>query len=1117
MNLIKQVTLALLTTWVCLVGQLRESTASHFTSAEIYWECLTTGPDAGKFVFYAVLYVDCSVNPTIASPPQFDVTNVPTMTSLATTLVPGYPQDATPAECGFSCADGIQDISLNKWLFASAPVTIPGPPPADGYTFSFEPCCRIEATNFAPGANTQVTRYAMTMYPYNNQNTDPCYDSGPQFSEPPTSLRCAGYPLRYNPNAIDPDLDSLSYQLIDAQTQGGMPMNYAPGYSGTSPFPGGGTTLDPVTGQLEYNSSPSEAGRYSVVMAVDSWRCGQRISTATRDMTISFIACTEPNDVPVISAPTWTAPATASGYEVTVQAGDLVNFTLSGTDADLLNGNPQTVTLNVTGAQIGSDPSNPNSDCLTTPCATATNAPSTATGGVTTEFNWQTTCEHVGYVNECGKLTNTYNFLFNFKDNYCPASGVNVVNVAVTVVGEPIIDSPDPHCASTAANGDITLSWDPVTDNNVPPSFFEYVILHSTSPTGPFQEIGTVADINSGTYIHSSANTVAPPTTSGPNYYVIRTRSGCLDSQLEAPVDSMASIYLTVTNNITTADLAWNAVATPNLPSTNGLYNVWRLEPGGTWTLIGTTNNLYYSDPVVWCQDELITYRVELADNLPCTSVSNEVAETLNNPLPPDPQAIDSVSVDPISGLVTIGWLPNASVNTNQYNIYLNPDQLAWDLTSSVMGYNTTSWTDSTADPSAGPVWYQMTATNDCGEGLAAGSGADGTNRHETIWLQTTVDGCKREAYLEWTRYWYWDEGIKQYDIYASKDNGPFEKIGTVADSVFTFTHQGLDEEATYCHFVRAVQNNNSIRVTSSSNPTCSYVYVPKRPDYGYSYETTVIPGNTGVNHFFFVDSTAGYLGFDIQRGTDPLNLQSIWFVPFDPSTQYYSYTDAGARPGSNSYYYSVIGVDSCDLNADTLNITRTILLEAEANSDRTNTLAWNHYQSWLGDIEGYNIYRTYNGVLEQIAAVPPTQLTYTDSIEEIIDGDGDFCYYIEAVEGVGTPVGTTAPVLFAQTSLSNEDCALQSPNIFVPNAFVPDGVNSVFKPITVYADTENYLLQIYDRWGNRIFESTDPAVGWDGTVGGKDSAVGAYAFLLSVRSAKGNTYVKRGTITLIR
>jgi gliding motility-associated-like protein len=493
------------------------------------------------------------------------------------------------------------------------------------------------------------------------------------------------------------------------------------------------------------------------------------------------------------------------------------------------------------------------------------------------------------------------------------------------------------------------------------------------------------------------------------------------------------------------------------------------------------------------------------------------VGDILNNPAQPDPQAIDSVSVDPLTGLVTVCWSPNTSLNVVEYNVYWNPDQFAWDLLATVPGYNTTCWTDPTADPQSGSIWYQVTATNNCGqEGLAAGSGAAGTNRSQTIFLQDSVDGCLREAYLTWTPYWYWPQGVSEYEIYSSKDGQPYALVGTVSGSETTFTHEGLEEEATYCHYVRAVQNN-AVRVTATSNAPCSYVYVPKRPDYDYNYNTTVQADNSGVEEYFFVDSTAGYIGFQIQRGRQPDDMRDLWFIPFDPSTRFYQYIDAGARPAFYSYYYSVIGVDSCEMNADTMNMSRTILLAAEAHSNRTNSLEWNHYEGWNGGVAAYNIHRSVDGVYQYLTTVPPTQLTYLDSIQEIIIGEGNFCYYIEAVEGISDPIGTPDPVLFQELSRSNEDCARQHPNVFTPNAFMPEGVNNVFKPVTVYVDADSYLLQIYNRWGQRIFETTDPNEGWNGSSGGKKEPQGAYAYFVKFVSSRGEEYTKSGTITLIR
>lgn len=1106
--------------------------SEHVVGGDIYWECISSGPDAGKFIFYLKLYRDCSVQNTIITTADqvLKIDNHPAFAGVNIPLNLISETDITDGNCGVPCGSaGVNDISIREYLFATAPVQLGGVPPANGYVIKYNRCCRTSVLNIQNAVNEEIY-YTATMYPFNGQDTYPCYDSSPQFAEKPTSVLCSGYQLRYNSDAIDPDLDSLSYELIPALGTSGNPTTYTTGYNGTSPLPGPSinasydqVTLDPVTGELEYDSPSSVQGRWALVAAVNSWRCGQLIARSTREMSVTVLPCTVPNNIPQVSSPNWISPGAGSGFEIVVDAGDLVTFEISGTDNDLTGGNPQVLEFTASGNQFGTGFTNANAGCANSPCATlsSTTPPSTGTGTISTTFNWQTTCDHVSQQDACANVSSTYNFIFKYKDDYCPAPGIHIVNVAVTVVGETIVPSPVPHCVSTDANGDITIYWATVVDNSVPPSFVEYAIFHSTSPSGPFQEIGSVTDINTGTYVHNTGNSVAPPTTSGPNYYLIRTRSGCNDAVLEAPVDTVSSIFLTLNNTGETAELSWSPVATPPLPSSNGggqgWYHVYRENPVGTWTQIGPPsppNSLNYSDPVIWCNEQ-VNYRIELTDNLGCVSVSNITGDVLNNPDQPNPQPIDSLTIDPETGYVTVCWPPNTSLNVVQYNILLNPDAFAWIPMDTVYGYNNTCWTDTISDPSSQPLWYQVYATNNCGvPGVPAGSIADGTDHHETILLNADYDSCLIETNLNWTRYWYWPEGVKEYDVYTSENSGPFVKIGTTTDTVFT--HAGLSATAEYCYIVRAVKNVAN-RITSTSNKRCIIAYVPKRPDYAYQYQTTVQPGNTGVETYFFVDSTAGYLGFDIQRGEEPDALSTIWFVAFDPSTRYYSYTDAGARPAFNSYYYSIIGVDSCDQYADTLNMTRTILLEAEANPNRTNSLQWNAYEGFNGGVSAYNIYRSFDGPFDYLTTVPSTQLTYTDSIQEIIVGEGNFCYYIEAIEGIGAPIGNPDPVTFLETSRSNEDCARQHPNVFVPNAFMPEGVNNVFKPITVYVQADSYLFQIYDRWGNRIFETTDPNQGWNGSIGGKENPQGAYVYFISFVSSKGDTYTKRGSVTLIR
>jgi gliding motility-associated-like protein len=73
------------------------------------------------------------------------------------------------------------------------------------------------------------------------------------------------------------------------------------------------------------------------------------------------------------------------------------------------------------------------------------------------------------------------------------------------------------------------------------------------------------------------------------------------------------------------------------------------------------------------------------------------------------------------------------------------------------------------------------------------------------------------------------------------------------------------------------------------------------------------------------------------------------------------------------------------------------------------------------------------------------------------------------------------------------EKCPVYLPNAFSPNR---DGVNDVFGP-QGSCPLEEYELVIYDRWGNQVFVSRDPARGWDGRYGQKSASQGAYLYFL--------------------
>lgn len=92
-------------------------------------------------------------------------------------------------------------------------------------------------------------------------------------------------------------------------------------------------------------------------------------------------------------------------------------------------------------------------------------------------------------------------------------------------------------------------------------------------------------------------------------------------------------------------------------------------------------------------------------------------------------------------------------------------------------------------------------------------------------------------------------------------------------------------------------------------------------------------------------------------------------------------------------------------------------------------------------------------------------------------------------------------------------DAAIDFPNVFTPNG---DGVNDEFRP--AYQSLKNYKLTIMNRWGRKIYESTDPSTGWDGKIGNSDAAAGVYYYVAEAEGYdKGVSFKCKGSVTLVR
>ncbi len=109
---------------------------------------------------------------------------------------------------------------------------------------------------------------------------------------------------------------------------------------------------------------------------------------------------------------------------------------------------------------------------------------------------------------------------------------------------------------------------------------------------------------------------------------------------------------------------------------------------------------------------------------------------------------------------------------------------------------------------------------------------------------------------------------------------------------------------------------------------------------------------------------------------------------------------------------------------------------------------------------------------------------------------------------------GCGADTVSVKIDLRHCECELTMPNAFTPNG---DGLNETFRPLHP-CNMNSFLLRIFDRYGEMVFESTDPTKGWDGRFRNAKADPGSYVWMASyVNIDSQQRRLKKGFVILIR
>jgi gliding motility-associated-like protein len=137
-------------------------------------------------------------------------------------------------------------------------------------------------------------------------------------------------------------------------------------------------------------------------------------------------------------------------------------------------------------------------------------------------------------------------------------------------------------------------------------------------------------------------------------------------------------------------------------------------------------------------------------------------------------------------------------------------------------------------------------------------------------------------------------------------------------------------------------------------------------------------------------------------------------------------------------------------------------------------------------------------------------------------DGSGSYTRYTdEDLLHTFQESGTSLVKLYVSNTTC-KDSATFNPKVSVsfidcPNFFTPrssPGENDEFK--VAYRSIVSFKGTIVNRWGNVLFEWTDPSLGWNGTYKGKAVSPGVYFYLIEAKGSDGIVYKKKGDINLL-
>lgn len=382
----------------------------------------------------------------------------------------------------------------------------------------------------------------------------------------------------------------------------------------------------------------------------------------------------------------------------------------------------------------------------------------------------------------------------------------------------------------------------------------------------------------------------------------------------------------------------------------------------------------------------------------------------------------------------------------------------------------------------------------------------------------------------EYTYTWTPTTGVSNPNI-----KNPVITPTTIGSTTYTVTakHTGCND-STQSITIDVQPNPSGIILNANKPEVCQYdtvVLMAEASPVGYNFNYTWTPAAdmayTNNANNLYIGNTSGYVKVTASTPIGCSASDSV-YIKVNPgnflimNTQDTGYCVSGEIPllASNAVSYKwtpPTGLSATDIANPIASPSTTTTYYVEGTDVHgcrdTQSVVVGVYQA--GVIEMPDSVSLYHGEVYHLQ--PQTNCTSFSwfppaGISDINVADPYFNpvvrtrYFVKAYTGAGCFVTDSIDILVRETVID------------MPNAFAPGtgGPNGVFKPSKRGIATLK-SFNIYNRWGQKIFETQDIDKGWDGTFNDKAQPMGVYVYTIEYVTDSGSDITKQGNVTLVR